>query len=1829
MAASREAVEAPKIVGRLRDGRPVVRNPDGSVSTHIEATVTDPRINDGQATNIPTMYGGRRVSAEEAQDIIARSGGVDPDTSQPLRAYASIDDAEVDYMLREHPQIDREASWVNEQAGQEQRRVRDENVAEAIRRGLIDEDPLAADARRRGLLKGRTPAEEAGLQARAAGGEGESAGDTAGTGEEPEEPGFIDRALQTVQNIGRVYPVAETAANLASQTYALPVAGWAGLGAMAGKALGVTEANPADVVAKVGDALTVKPFTTAGEQMTEAATYPFAKLAEGGNVVGENVADATGSPAAGALANAVSQVVVGDLAVRGPGAVADRVARRVEQVAPTPGAPLEMTPHGKQTKIAGNPTEVLAALKSADPTLDVALVRDGVLVMPEDVIKAQAAVDKINQQRATPPLADVPPETMLGPARDGVAQTVDQATTEPVGAEPYIGDDAPVPMAEAPRPPMDSPVRAVDDLPAEAVRRGLLTEEQAARVRAGEAIDPVELPLSGAEASARNRLDAITAKLEQRKALRAQRQAEAALAETADQALAMMERDALDAIDAPAGRPMADDALLAPDDPAPLLPAERAPHAPESMTMADWAAAEGERIGGVSHLRGIVESLAKDYVEQGPEGGRARLEDWAANARGDSGFADQVAMRGFIDELDAELRASAERYHSESGPAVTQSTMVDSPGRAGRDGASPLALEPKGRHYLVRGEPEAVIEAVRAVDPGIKGIRNRDGVVFMRGDAERARAALDQVNSQRANMMPGATYAGMIDDAKLPPAPPAARTSLLGKLWPNRAPSIEKPIRREDILRPFLKAMDARLYQGRVKGKGVLGFYLPRREAVRTKKHADLEVTAHEIAHLIDDRLFNGFGTQKGKPNTRPWQQGKHAKVYAAELRGLSYDASKVYEGFAEFVRHWMTNPDLARSRAPKFTKWFEGWVKTQPMGAAIHEAQAGMRSWFAQGNLAKMASKIGEPKPVNASLDTLMDEARQSVFDDLHGVMRMERDLRGELMPGGAYETARLTRGAHAVVEGAMTLGAPKVLADGSTRFEGKSLRDILKPVAGNLTEFGLYAVARSARELMYQGRERLFTKAEIDAGLRLETPAFRQAFDEYQAWNRAVVDFAQAKGLINPETRKLWARTEYLPFYRAGESGTAATGGMEGFVSPVKQLRGGTGNLKSVLGNMIQNASTLISEAIKNEARAKVAKLADEAHGGGKFLVRIGTDNAAVQVSKDQVRAFVEKMLGVSRNTLKPGGGAKAVPEELMLAVDQLTNSFLQQPDYLKFWMFKQAPKGSNLMAVMREGKPQFYEVADPILLRSIESLNRPGQHMVVRFMGAFRRVGQAAVTLTPDFIFKNIARDTLMGSIMSRAGFRPVLDSLKGMKSRITKDEAYREFVSNGGGFSSLLAHEDAFRTNLEKFYTDRGIDYRTVLDAPSKLLQAVEEIANAFEMSTRLGEFKRARAQGETPQHSAYLAREVSTDFGMRGDSQVIGFFYDTVPFLKAAANSMDRLYRGLAHDENRAAIAAKSGLLAMASMALYSINRGNPLYEDLENWDRDSHWHFYVPKSGVAENAPVGERYHHFRMPKIWEIGAVASLSERALQHLMDRDPEGLGKEMAGIVRGVFGMDYVPQILSPLYEQQLNRNRFTNRPIETEGMQDLQPWARVGMHTSRSLAALGEATRDMPEALQVNPVRTEALLRGYFKTWASYGLSLADGALFDDAPAKRIDEYPVIKAFYAAEPARGSKYTTQFYDLLREATQARRTMRAMVKQGRKDVASDLEKSEANARYKQLTKANERLTALRAEMRAVLESTATSPERKRQRLDELTAEANSLMKRVVQELEAKTP
>ncbi len=99
--------------------------------------------------------------------------------------------------------------------------------------------------------------------------------------------------------------VADTAATMASGSFAAPVAGLAGI---VGGVLQGPQGQSADWVRKVQDALTIKPQTRGGEILTDVATKPFQWLGRAADVAGQKTADVTGSPAAGAAVNTTIQM---------------------------------------------------------------------------------------------------------------------------------------------------------------------------------------------------------------------------------------------------------------------------------------------------------------------------------------------------------------------------------------------------------------------------------------------------------------------------------------------------------------------------------------------------------------------------------------------------------------------------------------------------------------------------------------------------------------------------------------------------------------------------------------------------------------------------------------------------------------------------------------------------------------------------------------------------------------------------------------------------------------------------------------------------------------------------------------------------------------------------------------------------------------------------------------------------------------------------------------------------------------------------------------------------------------------------------------------------------------------------------------------------------------------------------------------------------------------------------------------------------------------------------------------------------------------------------
>lgn len=155
-------------------------------------------------------------------------------------------------------------------------------------------------------------------------------GNTSGSAHQ--EPSTAESLLRTYGNA--VAGPVETAMHVGSGLLAGPVAGYAGMGAAAAHALGA-HVDPADVVRKVGSAMTYDPRTQGGKDTTDALESVTGLIPKAGDDLGEYVSDKTHSPALGALANTALQgtgmIVSGEALPAGAGAL--RRSAPVQRVA--------------------------------------------------------------------------------------------------------------------------------------------------------------------------------------------------------------------------------------------------------------------------------------------------------------------------------------------------------------------------------------------------------------------------------------------------------------------------------------------------------------------------------------------------------------------------------------------------------------------------------------------------------------------------------------------------------------------------------------------------------------------------------------------------------------------------------------------------------------------------------------------------------------------------------------------------------------------------------------------------------------------------------------------------------------------------------------------------------------------------------------------------------------------------------------------------------------------------------------------------------------------------------------------------------------------------------------------------------------------------------------------------------------------------------------------------------------------------------------------------------------------------------------------------------
>ena len=394
-------------------------------------------------------------------------------------------------------------------------------------------------------------------------------------------------------------------------------------------------------------------------------------------------------------------------------------------------------------------------------------------------------------------------------------------------------------------------------------------------------------------------------------------------------------------------------------------------------------------------------------------------------------------------------------------------------------------------------------------------------------------------------------------------------------------------IRRDVILQQFLKDLDLPIeIGGNMKG-GTLGYHrnflgLDKpggSGAIRLKNRNQLEVAAHEVAHYLDSRI--------------PEIKKKYSeKEMANEIRQVSYDVTKLHEGFAEFIRFYMTDPVYAKEAAPKFFEWFDTQVRTNKLidsqgkmkdiGPAVLKAQTNFSNWYKQSALDRAKSKIGAETFINEGVGTKAQQLRVELIDVLEGVRRYEKGIDTQPV---IYMNARNAKGMSEALRQSIKQGALRIVErNGERVFEintnGIKFQKIINAVGGKDSPFWDYAAGRRAKYLFEKhGIKTGFTAAEIQAlvGLEKKYPQYKKLFKEYQEWWNTIVEIGIKSELFTREQVNKWRNVDYVPFNRVNKTSKGPKQASDVFT--IKMIRGSERNIGHPLDNIIKNARTILS--------------------------------------------------------------------------------------------------------------------------------------------------------------------------------------------------------------------------------------------------------------------------------------------------------------------------------------------------------------------------------------------------------------------------------------------------------------------------------------------------------------------------------------------------------------------------------------------------------------------------------------------------------------------------
>ena len=1062
-------------------------------------------------------------------------------------------------------------------------------------------------------------------------------------------------------------------------------------------------------------------------------------------------------------------------------------------------------------------------------------------------------------------------------------------------------------------------------------------------------------------------------------------------------------------------------------------------------------------------------------------------------------------------------------------------------------------------------------------------------------------------------------------------------------------PTLDAPMNADSVRVYLSDIIGNRLYEGKIKSKSALGKYQRTDSAIRVKNYSGIEVMAHEMAHYLDYFYNNKTKDAKESFFRREILKNK------VEVKALSYTTDPkhvISEGFAEFVRLWLTNYNSLSLVAPNMVKDFEAKLsKDKELHKKMLQLQDGMHQYYFQGEHAMLRGKQGgelnkTAKKIQRTQAEIGKDIRQKAIDKLHSIKRIEADVRGDVSSDAldsAYKSLQLVNGHSSIMHSAMNIGVPTVLDNGDLSFSGKALNEIFKPVTkmgeNRVRLFSDYLVSKRASELMEQGRENLITADNIETGLNLATiyPEFESVFEEYQEFNDGMLDFYVGMNLITTSQRENFQEMNknYVPFHRVTES---VQYGEHVAVSKIgRRLTGGTHSLGNIMENIINGIENNIKEALISRGKSKFYGMLEDSGMGGVYATKVGVEDKLVksditQQSKKVARIMAEIGITVSKDGMILSGD---MMNETIIDVKEIEENLLMNPSALEFWTHGHKPESDTayIDSAIINDRVVYFEVNDVGLVDAMTSFSGANYNDLVQGLMTIKNIMTWNITNNPLFYLTNFVRDTISASVLSKNNFKPVLSSLAGAYHFITKSKAYKEFMASGAGYGTRRTSLGGDIQAMEMLEVNRGFE------VVSRIISAMEYGADVFEYGTRVGDFALSQKAGKSNMQASFDAREVSTDFMIKGSNITWTGFMATVPFMKAGINGIDKTARRIFSlngemkfsnavkfknqlgelQKHKIKIYATGGILAGLSLSLWMANKDDEEYKKLTRDAKMMYWHFFVDGK-------------HIKIPRPYDIGfAFATVPEIIADGIYTEHGEDALKDFMFGVKTMFSVGDISGLAQPILDHATNTN-WTGSPIVPTNLQNLDDLSDQSLsYTPLMYKKLGKVTG-------ASPILTQHYVDGYLGLTAKMVEEATENILWN---TKEWGERPFAKnpvefmtyRFVGKEQSPRTKYSEKYYELMQKAKGVKASFdvkrkKAYVDKG-KDVTEYMSSKEKGAYVqvsKMLSKFNRTLTQIKNKIEMVTYDKKLSGAKKEKLINEAYEDKTKIFKEITESLES---